>query len=122
MTILAIVTLALCGCAQKTETAKPIAQVPPPAKQAANPTPPNATYLYIEAACASCVYGMVDVVGCQLAVNIDGKLYLVRGSHIDDHGDAHAANGLCNTTRTARALGHIEGDTFVATRFELLPK
>ncbi len=59
--------------------------------------------------------------GCKLAVKIDDKSYLVTGSDINAHGDAHAPNGLCNATRKAEVDGEIEGDRFVVTRFELQP-
>jgi len=72
------------------------------------------------AGCASCVFHMKGVRGCKLAVGIGGKTYLVVGSGIDDHGDAHAADGLCNSARRASISGTIEGDTFVARKFEIL--
>jgi hypothetical protein len=74
-----------------------------------------------EAGCATCIYDMPDVQGCVLAVKIDGKSYRVEGSGIDDHGDAHAADGLCNTARRARIAGRIEARMFVAEQIELLP-
>ena len=64
---------------------------------------------------------MPGAVGCDLAVKLDVKAYLVTGSDIDDHGDAHAADGLCNASSDALAEGRIDGDRFVATSFELLP-
>lgn len=74
----------------------------------------------VEAGCGTCIFHMPDVEGCPLAVRIDGKPYLVQGSDIDDHGDAHADDGLCNAARQARVAGHIEDDVFVATQFELI--
>ena len=64
---------------------------------------------------------MKGVEGCKLAVEIDGRRYLVQGSDIDDHGDAHASDGLCNTARHAKAKGKIVGDRFLAEEFRLLP-
>jgi hypothetical protein len=64
---------------------------------------------------------MQGVEGCQLAVKIDDTAYLVIGSDIDAHGDAHAPTGLCMTARKAKATGEIEGDEFVATSFALQP-
>ena len=75
----------------------------------------------VEAGCATCVFDMEDVVGCKLAVKIDGTAYLVTGSEIDDHGDAHAPDGLCQVARAAVVLGGIEGDRFVAKKFRLNP-
>ncbi len=81
------------------------------------PMPPQ----LVEAGCATCIFDMEGVVGCKLAVKIDGKPYLVTGSDIDDHGDAHASDGLCLTARKAVVEGKIDGDQFVATKIELQP-
>ena len=59
--------------------------------------------------------------GCKLAVKIDGKPYLVTGTEIDDHGDAHDPAGLCVIAREALVSGKVEGEKFVATSFELQP-
>ncbi len=75
----------------------------------------------VEAGCATCVYDMQGVKGCKLAVKIDGKAYLVTGTEIDDHGDAHGPAGLCVTARKAVVTGKVEGEKFVATSFELQP-
>lgn len=72
--------------------------------------------------CATCVFHMKNVRGCKLAVKVDGKPYLVAGSDIDDHGDAHAPDGLCNAERSARVEGNVEGDRFVAKHIEVLRK
>ncbi len=75
----------------------------------------------VEAGCATCIFDMPGVSGCQLAVKIDDKFYLVAGSDIDAHGDAHAPSGLCMTARKAKTTGRIEGNRFVATSFALQP-
>ena len=88
------------------------------------PTSPKnveASPQHVEAGCATCIFEMEGVAGCKLAVRIDGKPYLVTGSDIDDHGDAHAPDGLCHTARKAVVEGKIDGDHFVATRIELQP-
>jgi len=59
--------------------------------------------------------------GCTLAVKIDGKPYFVEGTKIDQHGDAHAADGFCLAVRKAEVTGEIVGDKFKATSFKLLP-
>ena len=74
----------------------------------------------VEAACGECKLGM-KVPGCQLAVRINGKAYLVEGADLDDYGDAHATHGMCNAIRKAEVTGKIEHDKFVATSFKLLP-
>ncbi len=75
----------------------------------------------VEAGCATCIFDMPGVDGCPLAVKIDDEFYLVVGSDIDAHGDAHAPSGLCMTARKAKTTGRIEGDKFVATSFALQP-
>lgn len=74
----------------------------------------------VEAGCGQCQFGLKKK-GCDLAVRIDGKAYFVDGTGIDDHGDAHAADGLCNHIRKARVTGRIVGDRFKADSFQLLP-
>ena len=91
--------------------------------QAANSllTKAGPSLMTVEAGCAMCVYKMEGVSGCKLAVRVDGRPYLVKGSDINDHGDAHAADGLCQVARAAVTMGAIEGDKFVATKFRLNP-
>ena len=74
----------------------------------------------VEAACGECQFGMPGK-GCDLAVRMDGQSYFVDGAGIDDHGDAHALDGLCNAVRKARVAGKVQDGRFVAKAFELLP-
>ena len=76
--------------------------------------------LVVEAACGQCQFEL-EGTGCDLAVRIDGESYYVDGTAIDEHGDAHAADGFCNTVRTARVTGRVESGRFISTSFELLP-
>ena len=76
--------------------------------------------MLVEASCGQCQFGLSGS-GCDLAVRIDGKAYYVDGTAIDEHGDAHAADGFCNAVRPARVNGRVEDDRFVATSFELGP-
>ncbi len=73
------------------------------------------------AGCSTYIFHIPGATGCDLAVKIDGTAYLVTGSDIDDHGDAHASDGLCNAPRDAVVEGRIDGDHFVATHFALKP-
>jgi hypothetical protein len=73
----------------------------------------------VEAGCGACIFEMPGVEDCLLAVKVDGRPYLVEGSSIDDHGNAHAADGLCNRQRQAMIIGEIKGDKFIAAHFEL---
>ena len=121
--------LFLVGCKKSDETttkapaadaatAKTATADAPAAKKASTVA---ATTQTVEAGCATCIYDMKDVTGCKLAVKIDGKAYLVSGKSIDDLGDAHAEDGLCNIARKAEVTGKLEGDRFVATQMALLP-
>jgi hypothetical protein len=74
----------------------------------------------VDASCSSCNFGMKGT-GCSLAVRIDGKAYLVEGAKIDDYGDAHAADGMCNMVRKAEVTGKIKGNKYVAKSFKLRP-
>ena len=74
-----------------------------------------------QAGCATCMFSMEGIGGCVLAVKIDGHPYLVQGSDIDAHGDAHAPDGLCNSVRQARVRGVITGDRLVVDELVLLP-
>lgn len=75
----------------------------------------------VEAACGQCKFGMTGKSGCDLAVKIDNKTYFVDGTTMNEHGNAHAADGMCSAVRKAEAVGEIKGDRFVATSFKLLP-
>jgi carboxyl-terminal processing protease len=73
----------------------------------------------VQAGCGQCLFDMPGD-GCDLAVRIAGVALFVDGSGIDDHGDAHAADGLCNQIRQAIASGTIRGGRFVADEFRLV--
>ncbi len=81
----------------------------------------GAQEIVVEASCGECQFGLPGD-GCDLAVRIDGKAYFVDGTTMDEHGDAHAEQGMCNAIRKARVTGQIEGDRFVVSAFELLPE
>lgn len=74
----------------------------------------------VEAACGQCQFHLPGK-GCDLAIRIDGKAYFVDGTKIDEHGDAHAADGLCNRIRKARVSGLIENERFKSEAFQILP-
>ena len=67
----------------------------------------------VEVACASCIYHMPGVTGCKLAATIDGKPMLVTGVSVDAH-----TLGLCSKAKEAIVAGKVDGDSFVATKFE----
>ena len=72
-----------------------------------------------EAACGECRFGLPGS-GCDLAVRFDGVAYFVDGTGIDDHGDAHAQDGFCNSIRHADVEGEIVSGRFVARSFRLV--
>jgi Family of unknown function (DUF6370) len=74
----------------------------------------------VDASCGQCQFGMKDKKGCDLAVRIDGKSYFVEGTTLNDHGDAHAADGMCSAIRKAEVAGEIKDNRFVATSFKLV--
>lgn len=76
----------------------------------------------VEAGCSMCLFGMDGAKACELAVKVDDKPYVVTGSTIFDHGDPHAEDGLCMTTRTAVVDGKIADGKLVATKVELEPQ
>ena len=72
-----------------------------------------------EVSCGTCNFEMTGD-GCELAIIVDGKKYYVEGSAVDEHGDAHAADGLCTVVRKANVKGVIKKGVFVAESFELI--
>jgi len=66
----------------------------------------------VQATCGTCMFKM-EGKGCHLA-------YLVEGTSIDDHGDAHADDGFCNAIKKAKVQGTFEGDRFKSTYFEIV--
>lgn len=74
----------------------------------------------VEASCGQCNFGLPGS-GCDLAIRIDGQAYYVEGSNIDDHGDAHADDGFCETIRKAKVDGKVVNNRFEAVYFELIP-
>ncbi|NQV16817.1 hypothetical protein HQ531_15240 [bacterium] len=75
----------------------------------------------VEIACGECMFGLPGD-DCDLAVRIDGRAYFVQGTHIDDHGDAHAGDGFCNAIRQAEVKGELIGEVFNVTDFRLIPQ
>jgi hypothetical protein len=73
----------------------------------------------VELACGKCQFKLPGS-GCDLAIRVDGKAYFVDGSSIDDHGDAHAEDGLCNAIRKAKVSGTLRDGRFKAEKIEVV--
>lgn len=73
----------------------------------------------VDASCGQCQLGLPGT-GCDLAVAFDGKAYYVDGSHIDDHGDAHAPTGMCNAVVQATVSGSVVDGRFQADEFVVM--
>ena len=80
---------------------------------------PNKKVIEVLASCGTCNFKM-KAPGCPLAIKIEDKFYLVEGTKIDDHGDAHADDGFCNAIKKAKVQGTVEGDKFKVTYFEII--
>lgn len=74
----------------------------------------------VEASCGQCQFGM-EGHGCDLAVRIEGKIYFVKGTSLDSHGDAHAKDGFCARIRKAEVVGELKNNIFFVTYFKLMP-
>ena len=73
----------------------------------------------VEVSCGQCQFKM-EGKGCDLAIRVDNKAYYVDGTKIDQHGDAHAKDGFCETIRKAEVKGAVVEDRFKVTYFKLL--
>ena len=91
-------------------------------KQTKTSTPgKNKEIMVVEASCGQCKLGLPGK-SCDLAIRLNGKSYFVDGTKINDHGDAHADDGFCNSIRKAEVQGEIINSRFKATYFKLLPE
>ncbi len=73
----------------------------------------------VDAACGQCQFKLPGK-GCDLAIRIKGNAYFVDGTSIDEHGDAHANDGFCNTIRKAEVQGELVKDRFKVNYFKLV--
>lgn len=88
---------------------------------AAKQPDPNKKLHTVKVACGQCKLGLSGK-GCDLAVRFNGKAYFVEGTAIDEHGDAHADDGFCNTVREAKVQGEVVNGKFLVSYFQLLPQ
>jgi hypothetical protein len=81
---------------------------------------PEKNMMEVEAGCGMCMFGLKDK-DCLLSIRTGEKVFHVKGTNIDDHGDAHSENGFCNATQLAKVQGKAKGNSFVVTYFQLIP-
>ena len=72
-----------------------------------------------EVSCGECQFKMAGK-SCDLAVRINGKSYFVDGTTIDEHGDADANDGFCESIKKAEIQGEINGDRFKVSYFKII--
>ncbi len=75
----------------------------------------------VEVSCGKCKLGLPGKT-CDLAVRISGKAYYVDGADIDNFGDAHADDGMCNAIRKAEIQGKLVNNRFKISYIKLLPE
>ena len=75
----------------------------------------------VEVSCGKCKLGLAGK-SCDLAVRIDGKAYYADGADIDNYGDAHAHDGMCNAIRKAEVQGDLVDNRFKISYIKLLPQ
>ena len=71
------------------------------------------------ASCGMCNFGMKNQKSCSLAIQISEQSYSVKGTGMEDQGDPHAKDGLCNAVRVASVAGTVKDGLFLAESFEL---
>ena len=69
--------------------------------------------------CGMCNFGMKNQKRCSLAIQISEQSYSVKGTRMEDQGDPHAKDGLCNAVRVASVNGTVKDGLFLAESFEL---
>ena len=64
----------------------------------------------VYASCGVCNFGLKESYECFLAIKVGDTVFPVEGSDIDDHGDAHAEEGLCNVIHHAEVSGEFKNN------------
>jgi len=75
----------------------------------------------VEVSCGKCKLGLPGK-SCDLAVRFDGKAYYADGADIDNFGDAHANDGLCNAIRKAEVQGELVDNRFKISYIKVMPE
>jgi hypothetical protein len=74
----------------------------------------------VYASCGVCNFESKESYECFLAIKVEDTVFPVEGSDIDDHGDAHAQEGLCNVIHYAEVSGEFKNNIFYAESFNLV--
>ena len=74
----------------------------------------------VEVSCGKCKLGLPGKT-CDIAIRFDGKAYYVDGANIDNFGDAHAQDGMCNAIRKAEVQGQLVDNRFKISYIKILP-
>jgi hypothetical protein len=74
----------------------------------------------VEVSCGKCKLGLPGKT-CDMAIRFDGKAYYVDGANIDNFGDAHAKDGMCNAIRKAEVQGQLVDNRFKVSYIKILP-
>ncbi len=82
---------------------------------------PDKVLQTVEVSCGKCKLGLAGK-SCDMAVRIDDKAYYVDGANIDNYGDAHAHDGMCNIIRKAQVQGDLVDGRLKVTYIKLLPE
>ena len=75
----------------------------------------------VEVSCGKCKLGLPGK-SCAMAVRINNKAYYIDGVDIDNYGDAHADDGMCNAIRKAEVQGELVDNRFKISYIKLLPE
>jgi Family of unknown function (DUF6370) len=90
-------------------------------KTKTNTPDPSKAIQVVEVSCGKCKFGLPGK-SCNMAVGIAGKAYYVDGADIDNFGDAHARDGMCNAIRKAEVQGLLINNRFKISYIKLLPQ
>lgn len=107
LTILSCCFFALTSTGQHAASALPVADESKPMQ-------------VLDVSCGKCKFGMPGK-SCDMAVRVDGKAYYADGVDIDQFGDAHAHDGMCNAIHKAEVQGEIVDNRFKVSYIKLLP-
>lgn len=70
-----------------------------------------------EAGCAKCSYKLTGAKGCETAVKVAGKVYMLKGVEVSAH-----AVGLCSAVRPIELAGKVDGADYLATTLNFTDK